>query len=355
MKNTSNNSLEMQYGNKLFLQFQPQGNGLKIVCPQKPDAFGASQMGVRMIPATALRMTAVSEDSLLLSSDSNDFDFILSTPDRPAAEIKEEIESWLMVSMGRHGVTSLGTTSVSPAHNQVVSGMTAMETLEARAAGENRHLPGNSMGNPRRRLMLWGAASLGVVALLGTCSSALTRLSREEAAKAAASAAGGAAQIEPTLEPLSPDSPAHLSAAEKTRLEGLKGVIGDTSAEKKFYIFSDPKCPYCHRLEATIAEYKKAGGEFEPIVIPVGFQRNAQPLAEGALCSTDKKAAWAAAMVKDAEPATSCLDGGGWVQENEQFFRDLGLEGTPTMVIKDVLVSNGSGVTVAQLKGILGG
>jgi thiol:disulfide interchange protein DsbC len=121
--------------------------------------------------------------------------------------------------------------------------------------------------------------------------------------------------------------------------DALKVVHGNGS--RSLYVFSDPGCGFCRRLEPELAKLQDV--TIYTFVIP--FQGRA--LAQSLLCSPDPTKAWQALMLNgDSSGLASNADCASSLDRNLQLARQLGVSGTPTLVYTDG--SRTTGYTVAS-------
>ena len=113
-----------------------------------------------------------------------------------------------------------------------------------------------------------------------------------------------------------------LAAAANIPLEGSGSV---------YYVFSDPSCPSCRKLEQNLS--KPIEG-FKQVVIPVAYRSGAEDLAASVLClAKDKQAkAWKDALEFGRSAGPVCDDGKKKVKANNALFESVGFDSTPTMV-----------------------
>lgn len=110
--------------------------------------------------------------------------------------------------------------------------------------------------------------------------------------------------------------------------DALKFVRGNGS--RTLYIFSDPGCSFCRRLEPELAKLQDV--TIYTFVIP--FQ--GRQLPQSVLCTADPAKAWHAVMLDgDAtglSPQTDCASA---LDRNLELARRLGVSGTPTLFYAD--------------------
>lgn len=139
--------------------------------------------------------------------------------------------------------------------------------------------------------------------------------------------------------PLGP-SPAPLTTTAEMRKALASGVnAGKYSVQMSkgpkgsLYVFSDPSCSHCQKLEAQL---EKLGKDFTIHIFPVtviGGQTSAH-LVSKVLCATpDKRAALWKKVARGADPSLAeCADGATAFAANNQFFLAARFAGTPTLL-----------------------
>jgi thiol:disulfide interchange protein DsbC len=110
--------------------------------------------------------------------------------------------------------------------------------------------------------------------------------------------------------------------------DALKFVHGNGS--RSLYVFSDPACGFCRRLEPELAKLQDV--TIYTFVLP--FQgRN---LPQSLLCSADPTKAWQSLMLNgdssSLSPNAQCASS---LDRNLQLARQLGVSGTPTLFYAD--------------------
>ena len=114
-------------------------------------------------------------------------------------------------------------------------------------------------------------------------------------------------------------------------------VAGNPKGSKVMYLFSDPECPYCSTLHATVSELIKEEPELKVylILIPLDIHPDALWKTESIVCTakTDQKAALAMlerSYEKKELPKLTCASGVG--DELKKAGVRLGIGMTPTLV-----------------------
>ncbi len=116
--------------------------------------------------------------------------------------------------------------------------------------------------------------------------------------------------------------------------------------------FTDPDCPYCQALERFWQAKAAEGKRVRRLVYFVsGIHPQAAAKAEHILCSPDKEAAFKA-LYAGQEPAKllSCAAGHDKVARDALAVRNMGVSGTPTLIVDGKLVS---GFQQAELEAFL--
>ncbi|WIW89562.1 DsbC family protein [Sphingobium sp. V4] len=105
--------------------------------------------------------------------------------------------------------------------------------------------------------------------------------------------------------------------------------------------FTDPDCPYCRALEKFWAVKEAEGKPVRRLVYFVsGIHPEAAGKAEHILCSPDKaaefKAIYAGATPKELH---KCLPGRSKVEADAEIVRQIGISGTPTLIVDGRVIS----------------
>ena len=105
-------------------------------------------------------------------------------------------------------------------------------------------------------------------------------------------------------------------------------------------IFTDVECTYCRRLHSQIDEYLAHGIEVRYLLYPRnGPTSRAWTTAEEVWCSNDRNSALTAAKLDRKFASTDC--DASIVQEHYGIGRDVGLSGTPAIVLDDGTLISG--------------
>jgi len=128
------------------------------------------------------------------------------------------------------------------------------------------------------------------------------------------------------------------------QLASLKRAYALTigNGPKTVYVFEDPNCSSCQRLSQSIEQMDKS--EFTFKLLPVAFLDGSMPIAVGAMCLKDQTSAWLDLLkgVPLMNPA-KCAAGTSVIEGNNQLFRSLGLNSTPTLIASSGAVVTGDG------------
>ena len=120
--------------------------------------------------------------------------------------------------------------------------------------------------------------------------------------------------------------------------DALKFVQGNGS--RTLYVFSDPGCSFCRRLEPELSKLQDV--TIHTFVLP--FQ--GRQLPQSVLCAADPAKAWHALMLNgDSSALSPQADCASPLDRNLQLARQLGVSGTPTLFYADG--SRTSGYVVA--------
>lgn len=131
----------------------------------------------------------------------------------------------------------------------------------------------------------------------------------------------------------------------------IKVVKGNGAA--KIAIFSDPKCPFCQKLEQQLAELDNYTAYV--FLFPIeSLHPGATEVAEKIWCQEEDKreAVWHAYMLKHkAVPSTKGCDNP--IRANLELGRELDINGTPALILANDKVVSGMPASPEQLKQIL--
>jgi thiol:disulfide interchange protein DsbC len=107
--------------------------------------------------------------------------------------------------------------------------------------------------------------------------------------------------------------------------KAIKIVKGN--GKREFAVFTDPACPFCHRLEGEL----KTMNNYTMYVFTTPFKAKGKVLSEQIHCANNPSKAWTDYMQKNIKPkSTSCGK-----SDQEAIIRlgsSLGVRGTPTLL-----------------------
>ena len=101
--------------------------------------------------------------------------------------------------------------------------------------------------------------------------------------------------------------------------------------ERTLYLFADPYCTFCQRLEKTLRNLENV--TIYTFITPV---MNSTEMVKRIYCSPDPQQAWYDWILDQKEPpalSSSCKDTRG--EKNAELFDKFGMEGLPTMYFSD--------------------
>jgi glutaredoxin len=114
-------------------------------------------------------------------------------------------------------------------------------------------------------------------------------------------------------------------------VKSLEVIAGAASRPNhRLFVFSDPLCPYCKRLEPTLQSLSSRGYEIH--IFPTPIHEQSIPMIAGIACAKDKVAAWSAAIDKEQTANGDCDDAKTASDDALAFFRQFGFNATPTLV-----------------------
>ena len=111
----------------------------------------------------------------------------------------------------------------------------------------------------------------------------------------------------------------------------IKRVKGD--GKRVLYVFSDPLCPFCRKLEGELARLNNVSIYVFPYPIESKFP-GSTAMAKTIWCSSDRAKAWEDWMVNSVRPnaRTDCANP---VDEIDKFATKLNIDTTPTIIFAD--------------------
>ncbi len=113
--------------------------------------------------------------------------------------------------------------------------------------------------------------------------------------------------------------------------QAIKNIKGDGS--RILYVFSDPDCPYCQKLEQALTTVDNV--TIYTFLYPLkNLHPNAELVASQIWCSNNRYEAWEDYMV-NRTPSTTSPNCDNPIQKNIQLGRSLNISGTPTLFLKD--------------------
>lgn len=120
------------------------------------------------------------------------------------------------------------------------------------------------------------------------------------------------------------------------QVDAIKSVRG--KGERKIFVFSDPDCPYCKRLESELAKVDNV--TIYTLLYPLdGLHPDARKKAEAIWCAKDRVKAWDEFMQKGTLPESRSCDNP--IERNIRLGNSLGINGTPTIIFDDGAITPG--------------
>lgn len=118
--------------------------------------------------------------------------------------------------------------------------------------------------------------------------------------------------------------------------DAIKSVRG--KGERKIFVFSDPDCPYCKRLENELAKVDNV--TIYTMLYPLdGLHPDARKKAEAIWCAKDRVKAWDEFMQKGTLPESRSCDNP--IERNIRLGNAMGINGTPTIIFEDGAIAPG--------------
>jgi len=110
------------------------------------------------------------------------------------------------------------------------------------------------------------------------------------------------------------------------------------SEQNTLYVFDDPNCPFCQKLEKSL---EKLPPEYSVQIFPVPLKPGSAKIVAGISCAKDKIAAWKKGIYQQIAFDGTCQSGRDAERRSLDFFRAFGFNQTPTMISGDGRVKAG--------------
>jgi thiol:disulfide interchange protein DsbC len=133
-------------------------------------------------------------------------------------------------------------------------------------------------------------------------------------------------------------------------VDAIKTVRG--KGERNLYVFSDPDCPFCKRLETELAKLDNV--TIYTFLYPLeGLHSDAKRKAETIWCAKDRAKAWDDFMTsgKLPEDGNKCDNP---VERNIRLGSSQGINGTPTIIFDSGMIAPGA-LPAVEIEKRLGG
>ena len=130
-----------------------------------------------------------------------------------------------------------------------------------------------------------------------------------------------------------------LTPAQMKRIEELV-AFSEGRGGKTVYLVTDPDCPFCKRLEKTLIELVKEGKvTVKVLLMPLDrLHPKAKEKAVAVVCDGKGLEALATGYTS----ANQCEAGKKRVEETQRFLGELGIRGTPAMILPDGRILRGA-------------
>jgi thiol:disulfide interchange protein DsbC len=121
------------------------------------------------------------------------------------------------------------------------------------------------------------------------------------------------------------------------------------SGKREIYLFEDPDCPYCRKLEEQLPQVDNV--TFHVFLFPLTqLHPHAYEHALGIWCSKDRSKAWTDKMLKGIDPPPAkCANP---LDRNVALGEKLHIDGTPTLILANGRPHSGT-VTAEELEHLL--
>lgn len=119
----------------------------------------------------------------------------------------------------------------------------------------------------------------------------------------------------------------------------LKDAIRIGTGSQRIYVFSDPDCPYCKRLEGELGKLVDVEVYVFPFPI-TALHPDAALVAQDIWCSADRASAWQSYLLKGVKPAKGTCSNP--LDRNIALSKKYQIFGTPAIIFEDGKVIPGA-------------
>ena len=124
------------------------------------------------------------------------------------------------------------------------------------------------------------------------------------------------------------------------------------NGKRKLYVFSDPDCPFCKKLESNLAQLDNV--TIYTFLYPLeSLHPDAKRKARAIWCAKDRSKAWDGFMANGKLPEKAACDDSA-IDRNIRLGTSLGINGTPTIIFGNGRVVPGA-IPAEQIEYGLGG
>lgn len=139
------------------------------------------------------------------------------------------------------------------------------------------------------------------------------------------SVAGG---TQPSAQPQArPEPPKNVDVKLLNTANAIKTVKG--TGERVLYVFSDPDCPFCKRLENTLESINNVTVYTFPYPLEA-LHPNAKAVSVSVWCNANPSQAWKDYMLKGVKPEDKVCDNP--IAKNIELAQKLNINGTPAII-----------------------
>ena len=125
----------------------------------------------------------------------------------------------------------------------------------------------------------------------------------------------------------------------------IKDAIKFSSGQHKLYIFSDPDCPYCRRLQGELSKLSNVDIYIFPMPI-ASLHPNSTAISQNIWCQANKAKAWSDYTESGTMPTESKCENP--VAKNIELATQLRINGTPAIIFEDGTLVPGA-LSAAQI------
>ena len=115
-------------------------------------------------------------------------------------------------------------------------------------------------------------------------------------------------------------------------------LLGNAEADQQVMVFTDPHCPFCSKMHQVLLEAVAADSALAFQIKLIPFKQSSQKISQTIVCNKSLEQlelAFSGQALPESECTTSALE------ENLLLARELGITGTPTLILPNGIIAPG--------------